>query len=339
MPFDLALDASQEAVADLFARFFATECPPDVVRASEPLGFSPTLWDRLTALGAPGIGAPEDTGGGGATMVDLALVAEAVGSSVAPVPIIEHMVAARAYPEPAIVDGTTLAAVALHPARDGTWAMIPGGAVAHVVIGLDGDDLVAVHADPPGVALPNHADAPVADRSTTGRRLVLGDITDFERILTEWKTLVAASLAGLARHALQLGTEYAKERIQFGRPIGGFQAVQHGLADCVPLVEGATLLSRKAAWAIDAGRHGELAWAENDVHDPAALATMAFSFASEAAALTTKRSLQYHGSYGFSREYDVQLYYRRARGWPLVLRSPARERAALADLLWPRKVG
>jgi alkylation response protein AidB-like acyl-CoA dehydrogenase len=339
MPFDLALDASQEAVADLFGRFFATECPPDVVRASEPLGFSPTLWEQLRALGAPGIGAPEDAGGGGAAMVDLALVAEAVGASVAPVPIVEHMVAARAYPEPAIVDGTELAALALHPARDGTWAMVSGGAVAHVVVGLDGDDLVAVHAEPPGVALPNHADAPVADRATAGRRVQLGSGSDFERILTEWRVLLAASLAGLGRRALQLGTDYAKERIQFGRPIGGFQAVQHGLADCVPLVEGAALLARKAAWAVDEGRHGALDWAENDVHDPAALATMAFSFASEAAALTTKRSLQYHGSYGFSREYDVQLYYRRARGWPLLLDSPARERAALADLLWPRKVG
>jgi alkylation response protein AidB-like acyl-CoA dehydrogenase len=211
--------------------------------------------------------------------------------------------------------------------------------VADVVVGLDGDETIAARSDPPGEALPNHADAPVADRVCSGPRVVLGDAGVFERLLAEWKILTAASLAGVARRALHLGVEYAKERVQFGRPIGGFQAVQHGLSDCVGPVEGTTMLARKAAWSLDHARHGELAWTENDVHDPDALAAMAFAFASETAALTTKRSLQYHGAYGFSREYDIQLYYRRARGWPLLWGSPARERAHLAELLWPRTAG
>ncbi len=219
------------------------------------------------------------------------------------------------------------------------WPLVPAGAVAHLVVGLDGNETVAVRSDPPGAALPNHADAPVADRATTGSRVVLGDAGVFEHLLTEWKILTAAGLAGLARRALGLGVEYAKERVQFGRSIGGFQAVQHGLADCVAPVEGATLLARKAAWSLDHARHGELAWAENDVCDPDALAAMAFAFASETAALATKRSLQYHGAYGFSREYDIQLYFRRARGWPLLWGSPARERAHLAERLWPRAAG
>jgi alkylation response protein AidB-like acyl-CoA dehydrogenase len=64
---------------------------------------------------------------------------------------------------------------------------------------------------------------------------------------------------------------------------------------------------------------------------------MAFTYASEAAAAVTKRAVQYHGAYGFSAEYDVQLYYRRARGWPLVLWGASTERQRLADLLWPRE--
>jgi alkylation response protein AidB-like acyl-CoA dehydrogenase len=335
--FDLALDVSEEAVADVFGRFFANECPPDVVRAAEPLGFSDQLWEQLRGLGAPGIGVAEAQGGGGATMLDLALVAEAAGATLAPVPVVDHVVAARAFPDPAVVDGEALAAVALLPARDGRWPMVPAGAVAQVVVGLDGNALVAVRNDAPGVALRNHADAPVAHRATAGDRVVLGGPVEFAQVRTEWKLLQAAALAGLAARALEIGTEYAKERTQFGRPIGGFQAVQHGLAECVAPVQGAGLLARKAAWALDHEKHGDLRWGENEVHDPAALASMAIVFAGEAAALTTKRALQYHGAYGFSREYDIQLYYRRARGWPLLLGDPARERAALANAFWPRE--
>jgi alkylation response protein AidB-like acyl-CoA dehydrogenase len=336
MTFDLALDTSQEAVADLFGRFFANESSPDVVRDAEPLGFSTKLWEQFRDLGAPGIGVPEQRGGGGATMLDLALVAEAAGAALAPVPVVDHFVAARAFPDPDVVDGETIASVALHPARDGHWPMVPAGAVARVVVGLDGDDLVAVRSDPPGVAACNHADGPVAHRATAGDRVVLGGRAEFAGVVTEWKLLQAAALAGLARRALEIGNDYAKERRQFGRPIGAFQAVQHGLAECLGPVEGARLLARKGAWALDRGRHGELAWDENEVYDPAGLASMAIVFATDTAALTTKRALQYHGAYGFAREYDIQLYHRRARGWPLLLGDPTRERALLSDLLWPQ---
>jgi alkylation response protein AidB-like acyl-CoA dehydrogenase len=270
-------------------------------------------------------------------MLDLALVAEATGAALAPVPVVDHLVAARAFPEPDVIDGEAIASVALHPAHDGRWPIVPAGAVAQVVVGLDGDDLVSVRSDPPGAALRNHADAAMAHRSTSGDRVVLGGRAEFAGVLTEWKLLQAAALAGLAARALEIGTDYAKERTHFDRPIGAFQAVQHGLAECLGPVEGARLLARKAAWAVDRGTHGELAWDENEVYDPAALASMAIVFAAETAALTTKRALQYHGAYGFAREYDIQLYHRRARGWPLLLGDPTRERAVLADLLWPRE--
>ena len=77
----------------------------------------------------------------------------------------------------------------------------------------------------------------------------------------------------------------------------------------------------------------QLDWRELAVTDGAALASMAFVFASEAAATATDRSLHYHGGYGFAEEYDIQLYYRRARGWRLVAGDPAAELAFLADLL------
>ena len=72
----------------------------------------------------------------------------------------------------------------------------------------------------------------------------------------------------------------------------------------------------------------------NDYTDAATLASMAFVFAGDAAAVATDRSLHYHGGYGFAEEYDIQLYYRRARGWRLIAGDPAQECLTLADHLF-----
>ncbi len=122
-------------------------------------------------------------------------------------------------------------------------------------------------------------------------------------------------------------------REQFGVPIGSFQAVQHGLADLPVLIDGGRLLAHKAAWAIDGGTD-LLDWRRLDITDGTALAAMAFVFCSEAAGTATDRSLHYHGGYGFAEEYDIQLYYRRARGWALVLSDPTDVCLALADHLF-----
>lgn len=337
MPFDLALDASQEAVADHFARFFERECPPDVVRSSEPLGFSPALWERLRDIGGAGLGVPAAHGGGGASMLDLTLVSEAAGRVLAPVPLVDHVVATRAHPHPPpdLVDGSAAAALALQPAQDGVWRLVPAGAIAHVVVGLDGDDLVAVRTEPPGSGPRNHADAPLADRSTVGEREVIGDRLTFADALLEWKLLQAAQLGGLAARALEIVTAYVKDRTQFGRPVGAFQAVQHGLADCVGPIEGVRLLAAKAAWAHGEGAGDPIDVAHGEFDDAGVLATMAFAFATETAAMVTKKAVQYHGSYGVAREFDIQLYHRRARGWPLVMGDPTTQLADLADRLWP----
>jgi alkylation response protein AidB-like acyl-CoA dehydrogenase len=333
--FDLTLDSSQAAVSDLFNRFFGRECPPSVVRDAEPLGFSDALWRQLIELGAPGVGVAETGGGGGASMVEMSLIAEAAGRVLAPVPLVDHLVAARACPEPDLIDGSAIAGLALRPALDGVWRLVPAGAIADMIVGLDGNDLVAVRSEPPRIGPRNHADGPLADRGTIGDRLVLGGRDDFARCLVEWKLLMAAQLAGLAGRALEIVIAYVSERRQFGRPVGEFQAVQHGLADCVAPIEGTRLLASKAAWASDHRFDGRIDIDHGDIDDPAALATMAFAFAAETAAMVTKKAVQYHGSYGVSVEYDIQLYFRRARGWPLVLGDPAREHDRLADMLWP----
>ena len=117
-----------------------------------------------------------------------------------------------------------------------------------------------------------------------------------------------------------MGVAYTKQRHQFGVPVGSFQAVQHGLADAATRSEGARLLAFRSVCALDAGRA-----------DGARLASMALLFGAESARFAADRVLQYHGGYGYSAEYDVQLYYRRAAGWLLQLGEPAAEIARLAD--------
>lgn len=340
MTVDLGLSADQDAIAELFDGFFAKECPPAVARAAEPLGFDRVLWDKLVELGAPGMGSPESGGGGGAALGDLVVVAESLGRAIAPVPLVDHLAALSLLDDADLVAGEAIAAVSVRPAdADGTWWLVPAGAVADVVVGVDGDELVAVRSTPPMAGPRNHACSPMADRSARdGERRVLGPASELQAVLDRWKALTAASLVGVADAALRLGVDYVMAREQFGVPIGSFQAVQHGLADLPVLIDGGRLLTHKAAWAIEGGT-ASLDWADLDITDGTALASMAFVFTSEGAATATDRSLHYHGGYGFSEEYDIQLYYRRARGWSLVLGDTSAECLALAGRLFGPEEG
>ena len=329
---DFALTDEQQAVAETFARFFARECPPERVRAAEPAGFDAQLWKQLCATDALAIGVPEEAGGAGAGMAELALVCEAQGRSVAPVPLVEAAVTARLMArigDPAglpagILAGAQLFTLALRPTvADGRSCLVPAGGVADVVVGLDGDELVAC--GPPEGGLPgvpaNLGATPVADRHLrgegAGRRMVLASgpaaRAAFDRARREWLLLTAAALVGVGAGALDLGVAYVKERHQFGVPIGSFQTIAHRLADATTAVDGARLLARHAAWAAD-----------HDDPQAGELALMAFVFAAEAAQRAAAESLHFHGGYGFMVEYDVQLYYRRAKAWALVYDDPRR---------------
>ncbi|MCU0271669.1 MAG: acyl-CoA dehydrogenase family protein [Acidimicrobiales bacterium] len=345
---DLSLTEDQVAIADVFGTFFAKEAGPTVARHAEPLGFDRALWDRLLETGATGMGLPEAVGGGGAGIADLAVVAEHVGRSIAPVPFVDHAVAGRllaAVGAPAalldpVCEGSRIATVALRPPVDGVLRVVPSGAVASVILALDGDRLVAVTADAPGVALRNHGCAPLAHRRLDeGERVVLASGPDavaaHERAVAEWQVLTAAALLGIAESALAMGVEYVKTREQFGRPIGAFQAVQQGLADLPGLIEGCRLLTGKAAWAADRGTPGVVDPAWNEITDATVLAGMSFVFAADVADRATDRSLHFHGGYGYAEEYDVQLFYRRSRTWALVLDDPAAVCRRLADRMFP----
>jgi alkylation response protein AidB-like acyl-CoA dehydrogenase len=337
---DLSLSDEQEQLVESFGTFFAKECPPTVVRASEETGgFDPALWDAFGSLGGPAMGADLTAGGGGASLLDLELVAERFGAVLAPIPLVEGLVTGRvlaagdASARP-ILDRLSdeppaVATVALHPARDGIARLVPAGAVATVVVGLDDRELVVVETDPPTLdVVHNLGDGPIADRFLRmDARTVVASGTRalelYDCAVDEWRVLMAGALVGLAGAALELGVEYAKQRHQFGVPIGSFQSIAHSLADVATAVDGAQLLAREAAWAADEGEA-----------DATALARMAFLFAARSAQRMTAVALHVHGGYGFTLEYDVQLYQRRAKAWPLLLGDPRRGALGLADALF-----
>jgi alkylation response protein AidB-like acyl-CoA dehydrogenase len=334
---DLELSEDQEALRRLVREFLEKESPIPVVRAAEPLGFDPALWRGVVDLGLPAIAVPEDRGGAGGGLVDLAVAAECLGRSLAPVPLIEAAVAntllasvADAPAEAAslaarAVAGDLLATVALHPATDGAARLVPAGAVADLVVVLRDDELLLLRTGGPGEApapaVPNLGAMPIADRRVDDGALVLarGEAarTAHRLAVARWQVLTAAALAGLAGRALEIGVEYVQQRRAFGVLIASFQTIQHRLADDAAMTEGARLLALKAAWADDEARPS----AER-------LATAAFLFASETAFRTASESLHFHGGYGFTLEYDIQLYFRRAKAWPLLAGDRAAAYAA-----------
>jgi alkylation response protein AidB-like acyl-CoA dehydrogenase len=192
-----------------------------------------------------------------------------------------------------------------------------------MVVALDDDDLVVTTTAAPGEAIPNLASAPLAHRLMIDARVLASGsdaLRAYEHALAEWRALTAVALVGVGQGALALGVEYAKQRHQFGRPIGSFQSIQHTLAAVSVALDGAQLLARKACWALD-----------EDAANADDLAAMALLFAAEHAQGASERALHFHGGYGFMQEYDIQLYYRRAKGWPLVIDSVPREMARLAS--------
>ena len=139
---------------------------------------------------------------------------------------------------------------------------------------------------------------------------VLGKVDEgwplLERIGRKGTVLECAFLVGLAQKDFEISVQYAKDRIQFGRPIGSFQAIQHKAADMVTDVDGARFIMYKAAWSVDQ----DLEEADMDVH-------MAKAWCSEATRRVVAHGQQIHGGIGFTQEYIIQLYFRRQKSGEL----------------------
>ena len=314
---DLSLTDEQQQLTEAFARLYEHHATPERVREAEPGGFDKALWERLVETGAVAMAVPEAAGGWGASPVDLVLIAELHGRAVAAAPLIEAQVAARLLArlgQPVADD--RLVTLAAHPPVGGVAKLVPAAAVADEALVYDGTRIVRVALDGARTPVENLGSAPLADVVVPADAEVLAEgpaaAAAFEQAWDEALLLTAAALVGMGARVIEIAAAYARERKAWDVPIGSFQAVAHPLADAAAAVDGARLLAWKAAWS----QHGDPTRAGE-------LAALAFAFASDTVNDATYHALHVHGGYGFMMEYDVQLYWRRARAWAQVWAAPA----------------
>ncbi len=337
---NLGLNEAQRLLRETLVRVLRAESTPARVRAAEPSGFDRALWTTLCRLGVPMMRASEPAGGD-AALLDAAIVAEETGRYLTSAPVIESMVATRLLGELGgedtkrwlvrVAGDGAVVTMALHPIESDRSQLVPAGAIADAVIGLDGDAVVLFTGLP--VDSPSNLGAfPLARHAMGGsghqaNRIVLASGPRaralFLAAIEEWKLLTAAALAGLSRQAIDMAAAYATERRQFGRAIGSFQGIAHPLAESVTEIEAAQLLIWRAVWAIASGRD-----------DAAASISMAYWWACDAADRAVQRALRTFGGYGLSLEYDIQLWFRRGKALALLFGDPQAELQRVGDRLW-----
>jgi alkylation response protein AidB-like acyl-CoA dehydrogenase len=279
---------------------------------------TPPFWGAFAELGYLGVHLPEAHGGGGAGLVEAAIVAEQLGATLAPGPFVPSMAAAAVLaafsddvPLPALARGESVAAIATGGSvalEDGVLSgdsAVLGGAAAEFVLFSVGDDVALIRTSAAGVTLtmPSNLDA-----SRPSARLHLDGVTpeallpgasDYTRAVL--RLLVAAEAVGAARACVDMATEYATVREQFGRTIGTFGPVKHHLANMLVAAEIATA----AVW--DAARAAEAPAAEFSL-----AAAGAAVLAIDALAFNADLNVQVHGGIGYTWEHDAHLFQRRS---------------------------
>jgi len=286
-----AFTDDQKLFAEGLRDLLAKECTPALVRAAwdDGAGHDFTLWNHLGEMGVFGMLVPEAAGGLGGTEVDLVLLLEELGRAAVPGPVFET----AAVVAPALGDAATVGTAVL----DGS----PYVPHAHVT------SLVLV---PGGVVRTDRASLTAVDSIDGGRRLftVDGAVESFaydEELAFDRGALAAAAyLVGLSERMIDVAAEYARQREQYGRPIGVNQAVKHLLADALLKVEFAKPAVYRAAWSVAVGEPTR----GRDV-------SMAKAFASDAAYRTSRSAMQVHGAIGYTWAADLQLWMKKA--WAL----------------------
>jgi alkylation response protein AidB-like acyl-CoA dehydrogenase len=320
---DYSLSEDHTALQTAYREFFTSSCPIEVVRAAEASGFDKSLWERLCAMGATTMALPESSGGDGATLVDLTLVAEEIGRSLAPVPWIDHICAARLLASlgtdlPPVVSGEQLAGLDPQLEAVGTVRLIPTGSIADHIVLRDGEDVVRLTFDTRPTKVDNIGRLPMAwvDITQADSRTVLGSgpdaIAKYDRALEEWRLLAAAALVGLVEETTTIAAEFAKNRYTLGVPISTLQGISHPLANMVITVRAGRNLARRAAWFL-----------ENEPDERAELPGCVFVFMTEEAPRAATMAVHVQGGLGVSAEAAASAYLVRARGWPLAGGDPA----------------
>jgi alkylation response protein AidB-like acyl-CoA dehydrogenase len=310
MNFDLSED--QREIKRTAREFLAARYPLDKVRRIALDGEPDPHWDEIAELGWPGIA---EFG-----IVELAVVAEELGYSLAPTALPSTWAASLLHP--GLEGRGTVAMWGDVDVRDGRLTgekiAVPNADVADTIVVTAGDRLFAVTG-----AEVEPARALDATRPLFTVRL---DGTPAEELPPRsWNPVYVAAAAeavGVAARVTEMTVAYAKERKQFGRAIGSYQAVSHACAQLFLETEGARSVTYWAAWALD--------------HDPEAADAAAYSakaYASDAAVNATRSALQLHGGIGFTWEHDLHLFLKRAEAGAHAYGDARWHRVQLAGLL------
>jgi alkylation response protein AidB-like acyl-CoA dehydrogenase len=315
------LDDDQRAAAAGARDFFTgSASAADARRALEGGPVAPGR-KALADIGFLGITVPEDAGGAGSSVLDLAVVAEQAGAVLAAPSLVT---AARAA---VLLDGHPDLLTALADGSTG-FAVLDGAGPAIDAVGADAflaleDGALVLGAGEVTTGAPMDATRGLGSVRLTSRRVLTEEAgARWARARDVALVVLAAEDLGAAGRAVQLGVEYAKVRTAFGRQIGSYQAVKHALVDAWVGVEQLRSLVWWAAWAADASP-GELPLA----------AAAAKAFAAETLERAAETCVQVHGGIGFTWEHDAHLYWRRAKVDRLLLGDEAEHLDTVAGLV------
>jgi alkylation response protein AidB-like acyl-CoA dehydrogenase len=326
--------------------------------ADAPSGYDAAVWAAMADQGWLAIELPEDEGGLGLGMVELAVLCEEIGRRLVAAPFLPTIVAlgalcgaeARADAgtkdwREALGQGAAVGCVAAAPGANGLTVTTaqPGGSVrlsgetpptafapsADVAIVLAGVGVYGVDLRSEGRPRP----LPAMDRTRElgvlafdGTPAVfLGGEEAAALLVDRAATLASAEMLGAADRVLSMTVQYAKDRVQFGKPIGSFQAVKHMLADALVDVEGMRSTAYYAAWCAAA-----------DDGERSLSASMAKAWCSDASRRVMAAGLQVHGGIGFTWEHDMHLYLKRAQLDQVSYGDAAGHRDRIATLLRQR---
>jgi 3-oxochol-4-en-24-oyl-CoA dehydrogenase len=323
MPIALSEDhkALAETAADFLAKNQSLAANRDLLEAVTE--GRPAFWSDLAKLGWLGLHLPEEHGGSGFGLPELVVVVEQLGRHAAPGPFVPTVIASATINAagsdevkkallPGLADGTTTAAIALSGqvtesggGLTGSLPAVLGAPTADLLVVPVGDDVAVIDRTASGVTVEELRNIDHARRSAKvtlsgaggqtisgGRRALL----DFTRLL------LAAEATGVAALTTEMAAQYARDRIQFGRPIGTYQAIKHHCADMVVAAELATSAVWDAARAASHPGDSQLEYS----------AAIAASLAVPAAVANAQMNIQVHGGIGFTWEHDAHLFLRRA---------------------------
>ena len=329
MNFDFSDDqqAIKRTASDLLKARFTTEHVRELAEAEE---YDQDAWKEICELGWAGIFIGEEHGGQGLGAVELIILMEELGYSLAPLPFLSNAAAGLVLQDggsdeqrerwlPGIASGEARGTVGV--VRDGEATLVPDADSAELIVLVEsGDSATLVEASAADIEPLETIDATrryARVRADGGEPLGGEPGGGMDRLATG----LAAELTGISQRTMEMAVDYARERKQFGRPIGSYQAVSHACAQMLLETEGARSTTYWAAWCADA--------------EPETLplaSSMAKAYASDAGWNVTASALQVHGGIGFTWEHDLHFFLKRATADGRLYGSARDHRERVAEL-------